>query len=209
LWKTMKLIESNFPQNVGLELDLTPGLPQINADAEQLKQVFINLALNSVQAMPDGGRLMVRTRRPHAPVELALSDSTPRYSAAQVEGSFADAGAAIAEEGVVRFFVPCHSTKTNRSGLGLAISQPPVEGDGSACSGDLSGSVRDRLHHFAGEPAVSNLHLDPATPLPRCPCHGRGRQHDRHRARRDHRGSEARFLAQGAQPDRIGDQPRR
>src|SRR5437667_5658023 len=38
LWKTMKLIENDLPRNVALELDLTPGLPSINADAEQLKQ---------------------------------------------------------------------------------------------------------------------------------------------------------------------------
>src|SRR5256885_14142760 len=57
LWKTMKLIESSLPGNVLLELDLTPGLPALHADAEQLKQVFINLALNAVQAMPDGGQI--------------------------------------------------------------------------------------------------------------------------------------------------------
>src|SRR5438105_8389456 len=130
LWKTMKLIESNFPQNVGLELDLTPGLPQINADAEQLKQVFINLALNAVQAMPDGGRLMVRTRRPHAPVELALSDSTPRYSADQVEVRFADTGAGIPEDALDRIFIPFYTTKTKGTGLGLAISQRIVKGHG-------------------------------------------------------------------------------
>ncbi|HUJ27620.1 MAG TPA: ATP-binding protein [Myxococcales bacterium] len=130
LWKTMKLIESDFPGNVALELDLTPGLPQITADAEQLKQVFINLALNAVQAMPDGGRLTVRTRRPHAPVELALSDSSPRYSADQVEVRFADTGAGIPEDALDRIFIPFYTTKTKGTGLGLAISQRIVKGHG-------------------------------------------------------------------------------
>jgi two-component system sensor histidine kinase HydH len=130
LWKTMKLIEGGMPGNVKTELDLTPGLPAINADAEQLKQVFINLALNAVQAMPDGGRLTVRTRRPHAPVEMGLSESTPRYSADQVEVRFADTGAGIPEEALDRIFIPFYTTKTKGTGLGLAISQRIVKGHG-------------------------------------------------------------------------------
>src|SRR5438105_904422 len=123
LWKTMKLIENDMPKNVSVELELTPELPPINADAEQLKQVFINLALNAVQAMPDGGRLTVRTRRPHAPVELGLSDSTPRYSADQVEVRFSDTGAGIPEDAKDRILIPFYTTKSKSTGLGLAISQ--------------------------------------------------------------------------------------
>jgi two-component system, NtrC family, sensor histidine kinase HydH len=130
LWKTMKLIESSMPGNVVLEMDLTPGLPALHADAEQLKQVFINLALNAVQAMPDGGRLTVRTRRPHAPVELGLSESTPRYSADQIEVRFADTGAGIPEDALDRIFIPFYTTKTKGTGLGLAITQRIVKGHG-------------------------------------------------------------------------------
>jgi signal transduction histidine kinase len=130
LWKTIKLIENDLPKNVAVELDLTPGLPAVNADAEQIKQVFINLALNAVQAMPDGGRLTVRTRRPHAPVELGLSESTPRYSADQIEVRFADTGAGIPEDALDRIFIPFYTTKTKGTGLGLAISQRIVKGHG-------------------------------------------------------------------------------
>ena len=132
LWKTMKLIENDLPKNVSVELELTPGMPPIHADAEQLKQVFINLALNAVQAMPDGGRLTVRTRRPHAPVELGLSESTPRYSADQVEVRFADTGAGIPEDARDRIFIPFYTTKTKGTGLGLAISQRIVKGHGGS-----------------------------------------------------------------------------
>src|SRR5438045_5782952 len=128
LWKTMKLIENDLPKNVSSELDLTPGLPQINADAEQLKQVFINLALNAVQAMPDGGRLAVRTRRPQNPLEL--SDASPRYTADMVEVRFADTGAGIPEDAKDRIFIPFYTTKTKGTGLGLAISQRVVKGHG-------------------------------------------------------------------------------
>jgi signal transduction histidine kinase len=130
LSRTIKLIEGSLPANVAVELELTPELPPISGDAEQLKQVFINLALNAVQAMPDGGRLSVRTRRPHAPVELGLSDSTPRYSADQVEVRFADTGAGIPEDALDRIFIPFYTTKSKGTGLGLAISQRIVKGHG-------------------------------------------------------------------------------
>jgi signal transduction histidine kinase len=80
--------------------------------------------------MPDGGRLTVRTRRPHAPVELGLSESTPRYSADQVEVRFADTGAGIPEDALDRIFIPFYTTKTKGTGLGLAITQRIVKGHG-------------------------------------------------------------------------------
>src|SRR3989440_19352 len=102
----------------------------LDPDAEQLTQVFINLALNAVQAMPDGGPLTVRPRRPHAPIELGLSEHTPRYSADQLEVRFADTGAGIPDDALDRIFIPFYTTKTKGTGLGLAISQRIVKGHG-------------------------------------------------------------------------------
>jgi len=132
LSRTVKLIEGSLPPNVRLELSLEPDLPRILGDAEQLKQVFINLALNAVQAMPDGGRLAVRTRRPRQPLELGLSDSSPRYAADQVEVRFADTGAGIPEEAKDRIFIPFYTTKSKGTGLGLAISQRIVKAHGGS-----------------------------------------------------------------------------
>ena len=132
LARTMKLIESSLPPNVRLETSFEPELPRILGDAEQLKQVFINLALNAVQAMPDGGRLAVRTRRPRQPLELGLSDASPRYAADQVEVRFADTGAGIPEEAKDRIFIPFYTTKSKGTGLGLAISQRIVKAHGGS-----------------------------------------------------------------------------
>jgi len=132
LSRTVKLIEGSLPPTVRLELSLEAELPRILGDAEQLKQVFINLALNAVQAMPDGGRLAVRTRRPRQPLELGLSDSSPRYAADQVEVRFADTGAGIPEEAKDRIFIPFYTTKSKGTGLGLAISQRIVKAHGGS-----------------------------------------------------------------------------
>ncbi len=55
LEKTFRLLLAETPPQIDVRLDLAPGLPRVLCDAEQLKQVFLNLALNSFQAMPRGG----------------------------------------------------------------------------------------------------------------------------------------------------------
>jgi signal transduction histidine kinase len=130
LARTLKLLESQLPNNVRVELSLTPELPAIAGDAEQLKQVFINLVLNAVQAMEDGGVLAVSTRSPHQPIEMAFAGSLPRYAADQVEVRFADTGAGIPDDARDRIFIPFYTTKSKGTGLGLAISQRIVKGHG-------------------------------------------------------------------------------
>src|SRR5207245_6348187 len=141
--------------NVRVELSLEPEVPRILADAEQLKQVFINLVLNAVQAMPDGGRLAVRTRRPRQPLELGLSDSSPRYAADQVEVRFADTGAGIPEEAKDRIFIPFYTTKSKGTGLGLAISQRIVKGQGSTI--EVQSRVGEGTEFILRFPAASAL----------------------------------------------------
>jgi len=128
--RTLKLLEASLPEGIRVQSELGEQLPPILGDAEQLKQVFINLALNAFQAMPDGGTLTVRTRRPVQPLEMALSDALPRYAADLVEVRFSDTGAGIPEEAKDRIFIPFYTTKTKGTGLGLAITQRIVKGHG-------------------------------------------------------------------------------
>lgn len=103
-------------QNSGvvLEIDLEP-LPAIHAIADRLRQVFVNLTLNAIEAMPEGGTLRVGTR---------------------VSGDFAviffeDTGVGITPENQARLFEPFFSTKgENGTGLGLSLSYGIVEGHG-------------------------------------------------------------------------------
>lgn len=88
--------------------------PFILGDVEMLKQVFLNILLNGMQAMPDGGRLYLETRFPEG--DRALSSST-RF----VEIVFTDNGIGIPEENLPKIFDPFFSTKEGTSGLGLAI----------------------------------------------------------------------------------------
>jgi signal transduction histidine kinase len=83
-------------------------LPAIEVDPARMKQVFLNIINNAVQAMPGGGFLAVRTRA----------------SADEVTVAFADTGPGIAPEHRERIFEPFFTTKSevNGTGLGLAVS---------------------------------------------------------------------------------------
>ena len=85
----------------------------IQADAEMIKQVFLNIILNAQQAMPDGGKLSIITRL--APKSLL----EPHEKIAEI--IFQDAGPGIPPGDISRIFDPFFSTRENGSGLGLAI----------------------------------------------------------------------------------------
>jgi signal transduction histidine kinase len=124
LEKTFKLLESQTPTNVKVALELADWVPRVQADAEQLKQVFLNLALNAFQAMPGGGRLTVSTRV--ARDELAFWREGARR-ADVVEIRFRDTGPGVPEDARESIFVPFYTTKEKGTGLGLAICQRIVK----------------------------------------------------------------------------------
>ena len=93
-------------RDVELQTDISEGLPLIEADADQLQQVFINLINNSLDAMPLGGKLRVSTALDGDSVVIQLADS----------------GEGIAEDQIDLIFDPLFSTKRGRgTGLGLTI----------------------------------------------------------------------------------------
>ena len=124
LEKTFKLLQPEVPASITVQLELADWLPRVNADAEQLKQVFLNLALNAFQAMPGGGRLTVSSRL--ARDELAFWREGSRR-ADVVEIRFRDSGPGVADEARERIFVPFYTTKEKGTGLGLAICQRLVK----------------------------------------------------------------------------------
>jgi two-component system NtrC family sensor kinase len=91
----------------------TVPLPPVEADFGQLRQAFVNIAMNAIEAMPGGGRLAVTTRT--VPDEAA------------VEVVFADTGRGITPEVMKRIFDPFFTTKEKGTGLGLSVVYGIVE----------------------------------------------------------------------------------
>jgi len=89
-----------------------PGPLLIHGDRSQLKQLFLNLYLNAVQAMPAGGTLRVEARGPDGP---------------KIAVAVADTGEGIPEDRLDRIFDPFFTTKTNGTGLGLSICEHIVK----------------------------------------------------------------------------------
>ncbi len=81
------------------------------ADADMLKQVLLNLFINSQQAMPNGGELMLRTQKNGANAVIIVSDT----------------GKGIEPENLDRIFDAYYSTKLGGSGLGLSASKKIIE----------------------------------------------------------------------------------
>ena len=99
--------------NVTIERAWADDLPTIEANPDHLKQVFLNLVLNAIDAMPEGGTLRLRTVRHHMP-------NQPSEPAVHIE--FGDTGKGMSPETQSRLFEPFFSTKEHGSGLGLYIS---------------------------------------------------------------------------------------
>jgi two-component system NtrC family sensor kinase len=100
-------LESRFVKaGITLKCELDPDLPNITADRSQFLQVLTNLVVNSVQAMPDGGRLIIRTEHGDAQVRLVVEDT----------------GNGIDEDVMKNIFHPFFTTKDIDQGTGLGLS---------------------------------------------------------------------------------------
>lgn len=115
----LALMTKRFQQsNVKVVAVLGSDLPPVTAVADQVKQVFFNLLLNAVEAMPEGGELSVS------------SQVVEKGQRCQVEVLVRDSGVGIAPEALGRIFDPFYTTKAKGTGLGLSISHDIVERHG-------------------------------------------------------------------------------
>lgn len=122
LKKTLQRLAKEEASHFEIVTAFADRLPPVRADAEQLLQVFLNLSLNALQAMPQGGRLVIST---------SLRRATRRGAAAAfLEVRFRDSGVGIPPGDLKNLFIPFFTTKDKGTGLGLPISQRIIENHG-------------------------------------------------------------------------------
>lgn len=113
--KTLSFMEPELTRHgIAIETAYAPFVPPLMLDADRIRQVFINLIRNAIQAMPEGGVLRV-----------AVS-----YSRGQVLASVSDRGQGIPEDQRERIFEPYFTTRAEGTGLGLMIVQRIVSEHG-------------------------------------------------------------------------------
>lgn len=135
-------------QQIDLVRLYDPGRLEVEADRELVKQVFLNLILNAVQAMPSGGQLRISTCGPASGLRasnagLETADSRPDgwrpapggLSGGEcVEVTVSDSGCGIAEADLEKIFLPFFTTKPKGAGLGLAIVERILDRHGARVS---------------------------------------------------------------------------
>ncbi len=120
---------------IDLKKELKPHLPKIPADASQLNQVLVNLIVNSIQAMPAGGEILIKTYSDKQSVYLIIKDN----------------GIGMDKETLEKIFIPFFTTKDINEGTGLGL--PVVHGIIKAHRGNIK--VESKL----GKGTVSTVTL--------------------------------------------------
>lgn len=117
--KTLELVHYLLRQRrIGVVQDFAPDVPMIQADRQQLRQLFLNLFTNASDAMPDGGTLTIRVGAEEQQVVIEINDT----------------GVGIAPEDLPKVLEPFFTTKPEGkgTGLGLAICRRVVQEHGGA-----------------------------------------------------------------------------
>ena len=114
----VELIKGTFPKNIAVHLELAAGLPMIMADPNQITQALLNLCVNARDAMPNGGRLTLRT----ASADAGVLDDANAEAKEAVAIEISDSGSGIDEKVRERIFEPFFTTKDADKGTGLGLS---------------------------------------------------------------------------------------
>jgi signal transduction histidine kinase/PAS domain-containing protein len=112
---TCSLMENYFQErHVNLYKKFEPGIPQILADPTQMKQVFLNILMNAVESMPNGGDITVKIATVNESIKIDIIDS----------------GKGMTKDALKNIFEPFFTTKSHGTGVGMAISLEIIENHG-------------------------------------------------------------------------------
>lgn len=135
----IKLVLTDFkvPENIIINTQLDKNLPVISMDYAQIMEVFNNIVSNSIQAMPEGGKLEVKTGVENDCIVI----------------KFEDTGDGIPDKDIKEIFKPLYTTRARRMGLGLAITKNIIDG--------LKGRVEVKSEVGEGTTFIVNLPIEP------------------------------------------------
>ncbi len=123
--ETLTLVRNHDDFHKGIEIvnQVPERQAHVLADQDQIKQIFLNIAINALQAMPQGGRLTVGLGHHDTPYQVPGRNG-------MIPVFFQDTGMGIPPEELKNVFEPFYSSKKDGTGLGLSIAQRIVENNG-------------------------------------------------------------------------------
>ena len=150
-------------RGVRLTREYARDLPAIWADADALHQSLVNLVRNALDAMPHGGRLILRVGWAGAD-DLVVTGGRSLAAGRRVQIEVEDSGMGIAPEAADRVFNPFFSTKESGTGLGLALTHKMIEDHGGLIdfrAAPSGGTIfRIALPLFPDPPSEAGTHGD-------------------------------------------------
>jgi PAS domain S-box-containing protein len=115
------MVRRVLPENITIETVLAGGIWQTFADANQLENCLLNLAVNARDAMPDGGKLTIEAANAYLDDEYAMGAEIPPGQYVSI--SVSDTGVGMAPDVLAKAFDPFFTTKDVGQGTGLGLSQ--------------------------------------------------------------------------------------
>ena len=121
IMQMQEILERTIPKMIAFEYHLDPELEHIDGDATQVEQIIMNLAINAMHAMPEGGRIIIDT------ANVQLDEDYCRNHLGSQAGpyvtlSVCDNGIGMDQETLTRIYEPFFTTKGIGSGTGLGLS---------------------------------------------------------------------------------------
>ena len=115
-----RMLRRIIGEDVSLDARLASAVGNVRADASQLEQVIVNLAVNAREAMPGGGRLVIETADVEVGEDICQANPTARPGRF-VRLAVTDSGAGMTADEQAKAFEPFYTTKTQGTGLGLTM----------------------------------------------------------------------------------------
>ncbi len=117
----VNMLQRTIPKMISIEVNFGRGLWPIIADSSQIKQIILNLGTNAADAMPDGGRLVIRTEN------TVVEEEKPNSHAGVNPGNYvlltvSDTGLGMDQETIEHIFEPFFTTKEIGKGTGLGLA---------------------------------------------------------------------------------------
>lgn len=156
------LLRGSVPRSIAMEVSIEDRELCFEGNHTELQQCLLNLSLNAMQAMPDGGQLQIQVTQLELPPEFFLAEE-PRRPGRYLQLTVADTGVGMSPEVRGRLFEPFFTTKESGTGLGLLSCKRIIASHGGVMRVDSAPGEGTAFHLYLpleGPPADTVIPQD-------------------------------------------------